>query len=98
VGGRGGLLAFAWVLFDMTVQVVTRREGAVGFEVQPRRRVVERTFAWLTRWRRLNRSYEHTPGRSEAVVPVALLGIMARRDEQTLAIPTGTNKTRFPSA
>ena len=60
-----GLLAFAWVLFDMTVQVVTRRDGAAGFEVQPRRWVVERTFGWLARWRRLNRNYEHTPASSK---------------------------------
>ena len=39
-----GLIAFARVLFDLTVEVVTRREGAVGFEVLPRRRVVERPF------------------------------------------------------
>ena len=74
-----GLWAFCWALFGMTVAVVTRRPGAEGFEVQPRRWVVERTFGWLGRWRRLNRNYEHTLASSTAVVQVALIGIMARR-------------------
>ena len=78
-----GLVAFCWVLFDLTVEVVTRREGAVGFEVIPRRWVVERTFGWLTRWRRLNRNYEHTLASSKAVVQVALIGIMTRRLAKT---------------
>ena len=78
-----GLVAFCWVLFDLTVEVVTRREGAVGFEVIPRRWVVERTFGWLGRWRRLNRSYEHTLASGKAVVQVALIGIMTRRLAKT---------------
>ena len=78
-----GLVAFCWVLFDLTVEVVTRREGAVGFEVIPRRWVVERTFGWLTRWRRLNRNYEHTLASGKAVVQVALIGIMTRRLAKT---------------
>jgi putative transposase len=44
---------------------------------------VERTFGWLTRWRRLNRNYEHTLPSSRAVVQVALIGIMARRLAKT---------------
>ena len=78
-----GLVAFCWVLFDLTVEVVTRREGAVGFEVIPRRWVVERTFGWLMRWRRLNRDSEHTLASSKAVVQVALIGIMTRRLAKT---------------
>jgi putative transposase len=74
-----GFIEFALVLLDLVVAVVTRRPGAKGFEVQPRRWLVERTFGWLTRWRRLNRNYEHTLASSRAVVQVALIGIMARR-------------------
>ena len=65
------------------VSIVRRRKGARGFKLQPRRWVVERTFGWLTRWRRLNRNYEHTPESSRAVVQVALIGIMARRLART---------------
>lgn len=78
-----GFVEFARVLLDLVVAIVTRRKGAVGFEVQPRRWVVERTFGWLTRWRRLNRNYEHTLESSKAVVQVALIGIMARRLAKT---------------
>jgi len=56
-----------WVL-----GIVTRREGAVGFEVQPWRWVVERTFAWLGRYRRLSRDYEHNPLSSETWIYVDL--------------------------
>jgi len=78
-----GFVGFARLLLEMTVAIVTRRPGAVGLEVQHRRWVVERTFGWLTRWRRLNRNYEHTLASSRAVVQVALIGIMARRLAKT---------------
>ena len=52
---------------DFTIQVVKRSDAAVGFEVIPRRWVVERTFAWMTRWRRLVRDYEERIDCSEAM-------------------------------
>jgi transposase len=78
-----GFIEFALALLAMTVAIVSRRDGAVGFEVQHRRWVVERTFGWLTRWRRLNRNYEHTLASSRAVVQVALIGLMTRRLAKT---------------
>jgi transposase len=74
-----GFIEFALVLLDLAVAIVTRRPGTKGFEVLPRRRVMERTFGWLTQWQRLNRNYEHALGGRRAVVQVALIGIMARR-------------------
>ena len=65
--------AWRWVL-----DIVTRREGAVGFEVQPWRWVVERTFGWLNRYRRLSKDYEHNPASSEAWIYVAMIGRMSR--------------------
>ncbi len=48
---------------DFTVEVVRSLQGQTGFQVQPRRWVVERTFAWLMRYRRLVRDYElNRPG------------------------------------
>ena len=78
-----GFVEFALALLAMTVAIVIRREGAIGFEVQHRRWVIERTFGWLTRWRRLNRNYEHTLESSRAVVQIALIGIMIRRLAKT---------------
>jgi len=78
-----GFVEFALLLLSLVVSIVRRRKGTRGFKVQPRRWVVERTFGWLTRWRRLNRNYEHTLESSRAVVQVALIGIMARRLAKT---------------
>ena len=64
---------------DFTVQIVKRSAAAVGFEVIPRRWVVERTFAWMTRWRRLVRDYEERIDCSEAMIHVALGSILLRR-------------------
>jgi putative transposase len=46
------------VLENFVIEIVRRIEGEPGFKVLPRRWVVERTFAWMTRWRRLGRDYE----------------------------------------
>jgi len=78
-----GFIEFALLLLARVVSIVKRRKGARGFKVQHRRWVVERTFGWLTRWRRLNRYYEHTLASSRAVVQVALIGLMARRIART---------------
>ena len=67
----------------MVVAIVTWTRKPKGFRVQKRRWVVERTFGWLTRWRRLNRNYEHTLESSRAVVQIALIGIMVRRLART---------------
>ena len=78
-----GFVEFALLLLELVVSIVRRRKRARGFKLQHRRWVVERTFGWLTRWRRLNRNYEHTPESARAVVQVALIGIMARRLART---------------
>src|SRR5262249_20504493 len=60
------------------VDIVSRREGAVGFEVQPWRWVVERTFGWFGRYRRLSKDYEHNPTSSEAGIYIAMIHRMSR--------------------
>ena len=84
-----------WVL-----DIVTRREGAVGFEVQPWRWVVERTFGWFNRYRRLSKDYEHNPTSSEAWIYVTAIHRMARammprrdRDNDLLKRPKRRRKT-----
>jgi putative transposase len=56
----------AWFLnrCKVIVEIVKRREGAIGFEVQPKRWIVERTFAWLCCFRRLSKDYEYLMLRS----------------------------------
>jgi transposase len=62
-----------------TIQIIKRSDAAMGFEVIPRRWVVERTFAWMTRWRRLVRDYEERIDCSEAMIHVALGSVLLRR-------------------
>jgi len=57
---------------------IVKRTGP-GFRVLPRRWVVERTFAWLGRWRRLSKDYEGTTSSSEAWIKLAMIHLMARR-------------------
>ncbi|WP_454916224.1 IS5 family transposase [Xanthobacter sediminis] len=65
---------------DFVVEIIRRRDGAKGFEVLPRRWVVERTFGWMTRWRRLVRDYERRIDVSKAMILVAMGGNLARRN------------------
>ena len=61
------------------LEVIRRPKGAKGFVLLPKRWVVERTFSWLGRWRRLSRDYEHRTESSEAMIHVASIGRMLRR-------------------
>ena len=61
------------------VEVVRRPEGAVGFVLLPKRWVVERTFAWLGRYRQLSKEYDYEPTVSEGWVQVSALHLMLRR-------------------
>ncbi len=61
------------------VEVVKRREGAVGFEVQPKRWIVERTFAWFGFLRRLSKDYEYEAEMSESMIYLASIRLMMRR-------------------
>ncbi|WP_081482862.1 IS5-like element ISGdi2 family transposase [Gluconacetobacter diazotrophicus] len=65
---------------DFVVEVIRRRDGAKGFEVLPRRWGVERTFGWMTRWRRLVRDYERRIDVSQAMIFVAMGANLTRRN------------------
>ena len=69
------MAAFAgWVL-----EVVKRSDDSKGCVVLPRRWVVERTFVWLSKFRRLSKDYEEKPCSSEAWIHLAMIHIMVRR-------------------
>jgi putative transposase len=61
------------------LEVVRKREGQQGFEVLPKRWIVERTFAWLSFHRRLSKDYEALPATSEAMIYVAMIRLMVAR-------------------
>ena len=70
-GAYANLIEPARKLFGWRLDLVRRLEGTKGFQVLPHRWVVERTFGWLGRYRRLSRDYEHTVESSEAMVYLA---------------------------
>ena len=72
-------LTHAWVQWGWVGVVVRKLVGQVGFVVQPKRWIVERTFGWLNRSRRLSKDYERTTESSEAFIKVAMIHLMARR-------------------
>ena len=73
------LITWVNTQFDCVLEVVEKKKPVKGFQVVPRRWVVERTFAWLSRYRRLNRDYERNPKSSESMVYVASSRLMLRR-------------------
>jgi putative transposase len=61
------------------MEIVKRSDDVQGFKLLPHRWVVERTFAWLGRHRRLSKDYEYLSNTSEAMIYVAMIGLMVRR-------------------
>ena len=75
---RGQLMDKAAFL-DFVIEIVRKMEDQQGFEVLPRRWVVERTFGWMMRWRRLVRDYEQRIDVSKAMIQVAMSSLLLRR-------------------
>jgi transposase len=70
-----------WAEHELGVrlEIVKRSDDVTGFHVLPRRWVVERTFGWLTRCRRLCRDYERTIAHAEDFIKIAMIRLMAAR-------------------
>ncbi len=75
---RGKLMGAA-AYQDFTIEVVRKIADQKGFQVLPRRWVVERTFGWMTRWRRLVRDYEVRCDVSGGMTYLAMGALMFRR-------------------
>ena len=81
-GGSPGVTFARWVKglrSKLVVAVVKRSDALNGFGVLPRRWVVERTFGWLIRQRRLVRDHETTEASAEAWNYIVMIGIQLRR-------------------
>jgi putative transposase len=88
-GGYAGALV-EWVRSTvrargLALDIAKRPEDMTGSVALPRRWVVERTFGWLGRNRRLSQDYEEKTASSEAMVKVAMIHLMARRLVKKLA-------------
>lgn len=77
----GTLLGWAW-------EVVRKLAGP--FRALPKRWVVERTFGWLSNYRRLSRHYEYWDETGEAMIHVAMIHVMVRRLR-----PAGRRRARY---
>jgi transposase len=75
--------AVAKILPELHVEIVKRSDRAKGFEVLPKRWVVERTFAWLGRCRRLAKDFENLTRIALAFVKLASIRLMLRKLCQT---------------
>lgn len=64
---------------DFIVEIVKRYPLQKGFTPLPNRWVVERTFGWMMRWRRLVRDYEERLDVSEAMIQIAMASQLLRR-------------------
>src|SRR5215468_5991456 len=86
------LIAWAKSECGWELQVIKRTDQDKGFKLLPKRWVVERTFAWLGRYRRLSKDYERLPETSEAMIQMAMIHIMVRRLEPTCQYPLSSQK------
>jgi transposase len=79
-GGYAGQLV-AWVKehCGWVLDIVKRQSDLKGFHVLPHRWIVERTFGWLGRYRRLSKDYEGRCDTSEAMVYAVMVNVMVRR-------------------
>jgi transposase len=78
-GYAGHLVDLAAAAYRISVEIVRKLAGQVGFTVLPRRWVVERTLSWITRCRRAVRDYERRPEHHAAIVQWSMIIIMTRR-------------------
>jgi len=79
-GGYAGKL-IVWVssFCQWILEIVKRNDDVKGFQLLPKRWVVERTFSWLSSCRRLSKHYEYWNETGEAMVQVAMIRLMLRR-------------------
>jgi putative transposase len=81
-GYVGQLVDWVWSLrrrSKILLEIVKRCDDVKKFKVLPHRWIVERTFAWLGRYRRLSKDYEYLTETSETFIKIAMIHIMVRR-------------------
>ena len=78
-GYSGRLTGWAKQQFGWTVEIVGRPPGTEGFALEPRRWVIERTFSWLGKYRRLSKDHKEQTDTSESWIYAAMSHILTRR-------------------
>ena len=77
-GAYAAVVGWVRQQFGWVVTTIVRPLGARGYIHLPKRWIVERTFGWFGRYRRLSKDYEHKPASSEAWIYIAMIHRMAR--------------------
>ena len=78
-GYAGQLIGWAMDFGKWMLEIVKRNTDLSGFVVLPRRWVVERTFGWFSKYRRLSKDYETLAASSEAMIRLAMINLMVHR-------------------
>jgi putative transposase len=97
----GQLITWVKTTCQCVLDIIKRTDNLKGFQVLPRRWVVERTFGWLNRYRRLAKDYERSLESSEAMIQIAMIRLMLarlarkRRAEQQQKQPSQAVKAAF---
>ena len=78
-GYAGQLVKWAHEKLKIKLEIVKRTDDTKLFYILPRRWVVERTFGWLGRYRRLSKDYEQLTKSSETMILVASINLMLHR-------------------
>lgn len=87
---RGHLVDWLLQSFGWVLKIVKPKDKSNGFQVLPRRWVIERTFAWLGRFRRLSKDYEQYPASAEAFIYIAMARLMLHRLARQLTEASST--------
>jgi putative transposase len=75
----GKLIGWVKDLGGWLLQIVKRCDDVKGFVILPKRWIVERTFGWFGRYRRLSKDYEALTDSSESMIYLAMIHLMVRR-------------------
>jgi len=78
-GYAGEFVRLAKTTFKRAIEIVKRSDTAKGFVVLPKRWIVERTFGWFSKYRRLSKDYETLTDSSETVIHIAMINLMLHK-------------------
>lgn len=78
-GYRGLFIDYAKIFFQRTMEILLRSDQQKGFKVVRKRWVIERTFSWISNYRRHSKDYEKLPESSEAMVYISMIHLMINR-------------------
>ena len=76
---EGSAVMWALIIGGWMLRIVKRTDDQKGFVVLPKRWVVERTFAWLGRYKRMRSDYEFLTDSSETMIRLAMINLMLHR-------------------